>query len=117
MLNNIITIKKNQWLQSKDCSVTALINYIKHTGKLRETQIEAIETYLFLKIQGENKPLWQLFAEGFFNTGTGLAQYNVLYPVATNFLLQNKSAYALFDFASNANTRIGTTHFKRSSNA
>jgi hypothetical protein len=100
MLNNIITLKKNQWLQSKDCSVIELINYIKNAGKLRDTQIEAIETYLFLKIQGENKPLWQLFSEGFFNTGTDLAQYNVLYPIATNFLLQNKSAYALFDFAS-----------------
>ena len=93
MLNNIITLKKNQWLQSKDCTVIELINYIKNAGKLRDTQIEAIETYLFLKIQGENKPLWQLFSEGFFNTGTDLAQYNVLYPIATNFLLQHKPAY------------------------
>lgn len=103
MLNNIITLKKNQWLQSKDCSVIELINYIKNTGKLRDTQQQAIETYLFLKIQGENKPLWQLFSEGFFNTGTDLAQYNVLYPIATNFLIQHKPAYALFDFASYAN--------------
>jgi hypothetical protein len=35
-------------------------------GQLRDTQIEAIETYLFLKIQGQNKPLWQLFSEGFY---------------------------------------------------
>ncbi len=106
MLNAIITIKKNQWLQSKDCSVLGLINYIKETGKLRDTQIEAIETYLFLKIPGDNKPLWQLFAEGFFNTGTGLGQYNVLHPIATNFLAQNTPAYALFDFASQPNAPL-----------
>lgn len=100
MLNNIINIKKNQWLQSKDCSIIELINYIKNAGKLRDTQIEAIETYLFLKIQGENKPLWTLFSEGFFNTGTDLAHYNYLHPIAANFLAQNKQAYALFDFAS-----------------
>jgi type III restriction enzyme len=100
MLNNILNIKKNQWLQSKDCSVIELINYIKNAGKLRDTQIEAIETYLFLKIQGENNPLWQLFSEGFFNTGTDLAQYNLLHPIAANFLAQNKQAYALFYFAS-----------------
>ena len=86
MLNNIINIKKNHWLQSKDCSVIELINYIKNAGKLRDTQIEAIETYLFLKIQGENKPLWQLFSEGFFNTSPDWAQYNFLHPIAANFL-------------------------------
>jgi len=106
MLNNIINIKKNQWLQSKDCSVIELINYIKNAGKLRDTQIEAIETYLFLKIQGENKPLWQLFSEGFFNTGTDLAQYNFLHPIAANFLAQNQPAYALFDFASQRNSPL-----------
>lgn len=106
MLNAIITIKKNQWLQSKDCSIIGLINYIKNAGKLRDTQIEAIETYLFLKIQGENKPLWQLFSEGFFNTGTDLGQYNVLHPLAVNFLAQNQPAYALFDFASQRNAPL-----------
>jgi type III restriction enzyme len=106
MFNTIITIKKNQWLQSKDCSIIGLINYIKKTGKLRDTQIEAIETYLFLKIPGENKPLWQLFSEGFFNTGTDLGQYNVLYPIAANFLAQNQPAYALFDFASQRNAPL-----------
>ena len=106
MLNNVINIKKNQWLQSKECSVIALINYIKNTGKLRDTQIEAIGTYLFLKIQGENKPLWILFSEGFFNTGTDLAQFNFLHPVAANFLCLNTQAYALFDFASQAGASL-----------
>ncbi len=106
MLSNIINIKRNQWLQSNGCSVIELLRHIKQTGKLRDTQIEAIETYLFLKIQGENKPLWQLFSEGFFNTGTDLGQYNFLHPIAANFLARNKQAYALFDFASQRNAPL-----------
>ena len=66
MLNNIIKYKTFEWLQSNDCSVKNLISYIRNKGELRDTQIQAIETYLFLKIKGENKPLWQLFSEGFF---------------------------------------------------
>ncbi|NJN78193.1 MAG: hypothetical protein HC803_07560 [Saprospiraceae bacterium] len=55
-------------MQSNDCSVTDLLQYIRTKGELRTTQIEAIETYLFLKIKGQNKPLWQLFSEGMFNS-------------------------------------------------
>lgn len=66
MIYKNLKIKKDNWLYSKDCTVKEIINYIKEKGKLRDTQIEAIEIYLFLKIKGENKPLSQLFSEGFF---------------------------------------------------
>ncbi len=62
MLHSIIQQKRDTWLQSDDCSICDLIKYIREKGQLRDTQIEAIETYLFLKIKGENKPLWQLFS-------------------------------------------------------
>ncbi|MBK7443134.1 MAG: hypothetical protein IPI65_16960 [Bacteroidetes bacterium] len=68
MLHYIIQEKKNKWLHSDDCAISDLIKYIRDKGQLRDTQIEAIETYLFLKIQGQNKPLWQLFSEGFLPT-------------------------------------------------
>ena len=58
MLNKIIRNKTIQWLQLPDCSINELVNYIKNKGELRDTQVEAIETFLFLKIQGQNKPLW-----------------------------------------------------------
>ena len=74
MLNQIIRNKTIQWLQSSDCTINDLINYIKNKGDLRDTQIEAIETYLFLKIKGQNKPLWELFANGFFSNGTDLSK-------------------------------------------
>ena len=75
MINRNIKIKKDIWINSGDCSVKEIINYIKSKGKLRDTQIEAIEIYLFLKIKGENKPLWQLFSEGFFIEKEKLNEY------------------------------------------
>ena len=103
MLHYIIQEKKNKWLQSDDCTISDLVKYIRDKGQLRDTQIEAIETYLFLKIQGQNKPLWQLFSEGFFSNGVDIGQYNVFYPAAVNFLAVNKEANALFDFAHQKN--------------
>ncbi len=98
MLNKIIYDKKNQWLQSDDCTIVDLVKYIREKGQLRDTQIEAIETYLFLKIKGENKPLWQLFSEGFFTNGIDLAKLNINQK-ARDYLVNNKLAFALFDFA------------------
>lgn len=102
MLHYIIQQKKNEWLQSDDCTIRDLINYIRNKGHLRDTQIEAIETYLFLKIQGQNKPLWQLFSEGFFINGTDLAKLDIN-QIAREYLSQNKNAFALFDFARQKN--------------
>lgn len=98
MLHTIIQDKKNKWLQSTDCTISVLIKYIKEKGQLRDTQIEAIETYLFLKIQGQNKPLWQLFSEGFFSNGTDLSKLNIN-QAAREYLTQNTNAFALYDFA------------------
>ncbi|MDI9357745.1 MAG: DEAD/DEAH box helicase family protein [Phycisphaerales bacterium] len=98
MLHAIIKEKKNKWLQSRDCTIRDLIKYIREKGQLRDTQIEAIETYLFLKIQGQNKPLWQLFSEGFFTNGTDLSKLNIN-QIARDFLTNNKDAFAVYDFA------------------
>lgn len=102
MLHYIIQQKKNEWVQSDNCTIRDLVKYIRHKGHLRDTQIEAIETYLFLKIQGQNKPLWQLFSEGFFTNGTDLAKLDIN-QIAREYLSQNKNAFALFDFARQKN--------------
>lgn len=102
MLHYIIQQKKNEWLQSDDCTIRDLVKYIRDKGHLRDTQIEAIETYLFLKIQGQNKPLWQLFSEGFFTNGTDLTKLDIN-QIAREYLSQNKNAFALFDFARQKN--------------
>ena len=110
MLNNIILHKRNKWLQSSDCSVKELLAYIKNTGNLRDTQIEAIETYLFLKIQGKNKPLWQLFSEGFFAENLYLSTSNINQE-ARDYLQNNTAAYALFDFS---RQKIGKNDHRKS---
>jgi superfamily II DNA or RNA helicase len=104
MLHYIIQEKKNKWLLSDECTINDLIKYIRYKGHLRDTQIEAIETYLFLKIQGQNKPLWKLFSEGFFINGTDLSKRNINQS-ARDFLIVNKDAFALYDFA---RTKSGT---------
>ena len=102
MLNTVIDKKKKEWLQSEDCPVKDLIKYMKEKGQLRVAQIEAIETYLFLKIKGENKPLWQLFAEGFFIEKEDLSKVNIN-EEAREFIRNNKAAHALFDFSRKKN--------------
>lgn len=105
MLNNIIKYKTNEWLRSDDCTVKSLVIYIRNKGELRDTQIQALETYLFLKVKGENKPLWQLFADGFFTNETDLSKLNINQKTR-DFLADNKSALALFDFAKQKNGKI-----------
>lgn len=97
MLYNLIAQKKNQWLASESCPVKSLLNHIHSVGFLRDTQIEAIETYLFLKIVGHNKPLYQLFSEGFFLNNVDLSKI-ALTSEARNFLESNTSARSLFEF-------------------
>jgi len=97
MLQTIIEYHKNQWLNSDDCTIRPIIDYIKNKGLLREAQYEAIETYLFLKIKGQNKPLWELFSEGFFSNGDDLSKLNIN-QTAREIFEENKAARALFEF-------------------
>ncbi len=102
MLDKIIKLKKDIWLKSSECSIKDLIQYIRQVGFLRETQIEAIEIYLFLKIKGNNEPIWKLFAEGFFTNGTDLTKLNINNN-AREYLNDNIAAHALFDFTRQRN--------------
>jgi hypothetical protein len=99
MLQNIIANKRNQWLNSPECTVKYLIDYIHKTAVLRDTQIEAIEQYLFLKIKGENKPLWQLFSEGFFINGSEDLSREHISQASRVYLENNITALALFNFS------------------
>lgn len=67
MFYKMITTARDRWYQSPHCTVNSLVNYIIYTGQMRDAQIEAIKTYLFLKIGCENKPLNFLFSHGIFN--------------------------------------------------
>lgn len=68
MFYKMITEKRDQWLSSAECTVTDLLRYIETTAQMRDAQIDAIKTYLFLKIAGQNRPLWELFSSGAFTS-------------------------------------------------
>ena len=99
MIDSLVKKQKNQWLQSDECMIGNVVAYIRQRKQLRDAQIEAIETYLFLKIKGDNKPLWQLFAEGFFTEPINLSALNIN-QAARDYLQQHTQALALFQFAS-----------------
>lgn len=68
MFYKMISKARDRWFASTDCTVGFLINYMERKGELRGTQIEAVKTYLFLKIGCGNRPLSELFAKGAFNS-------------------------------------------------
>lgn len=113
MFYKLIERKRNLWLEEKLCPVTELLKYILQRGKLRDAQIEAIKTYLFLKIACGNRSLAQLFIEGVFNTLTDAELDELPLSVAARTCLkQNKAALALYEYASLKNEQGGVLSAK-----
>ena len=97
MFYKLIEKKRNEWLSSPDCTIGELINYIITKGQMRDAQVEAIKTYLYLKIACRNMPLWQLFVNGTFNNLDLDAM--LLSTKARNILETNKAAVALLEYS------------------
>jgi len=97
MFYKLIENKRDQWLNSSDCTIKELIIYTINKGQLRDAQLEAIKTYLFLKIKCGNRPLWQLFVEGAFNSLD--IDSIALTANAHNVLKMNKAAVALLEYS------------------
>ncbi|MBX7491535.1 DEAD/DEAH box helicase [Helicobacter turcicus] len=93
MFYPIITKSANDWFLSKDCHIKDLIAYMQERQALRDAQIEAIKTYLYLKIKCENKPLWQLFNEGYFDLDLKLRDLPIQFA---NYLSKNKQMLTLY---------------------
>lgn len=68
MFYKLIEKKRNEWYNSPDCTVKDVIRYIEQKGKMRDAQLDAIKTFLYLKIVCGNESLRSLFTRGFFNT-------------------------------------------------
>ena len=98
MFYKIIQKKRDQWLASSDCPINGLLQYMLSAGFMRDAQIDAIKTYLFLKIVGRNRPLVELVNDGFFNT-LKLDDLEVSVKVR-DYLKANASAAALYEYAS-----------------
>lgn len=114
MFNEILLNKAKFWLNSPKCKVKSVIEYIRLKGQLREPQIEAIEVYLFLKIAGQNKPLWQLLSEGFFKSEIDLEKLE-LSVEARKVFEQSVAARSMFEFIrqQNGNTLPTLSKYER----
>lgn len=106
MFYNLIKKNVDNWINSYDCPIKALINYIKSKGELRDTQIEAIETYLFLKIKCNNEPLDRIFSKGYLDTFLNIDELEIKSDFR-DFLKNNLAAKMLYSISLNKNTDEG----------
>ena len=93
----MIERSRDRWYASPECTVVDLINYMTQKGYLRDAQIEAIKTYLFLKIACGNEPLHRLFSSGKFNS-LNLDDLEISNKVREYFA-ENPAAAALYEYS------------------
>lgn len=97
MFYQMITNARNRWFASSECTAQGIIAYIEKTNQMRDAQVDAIKTYLYLKIACGCAPLAKLFSQGAFNT-LDLEQEE-LSAKTQAFLLGHPAAAALFEYA------------------
>lgn len=97
MFYQMITNARNRWFASSECTVQGIIAYIEKTNQMRDAQVDAIKTYLFLKIACGCAPLAKLFCQGVFNTLD--LEREELSAKTRIFLLDHPDATALFEYA------------------
>ena len=98
MFYKMIERARDRWYASPDCRIGSVIDYIAKAGQMRDAQIDAIKTYLYLKIGCECKPLEQLFASGAFNTADIDAM--PLSRTTYDYVVEHPAAAALLEYAS-----------------
>lgn len=97
MFHDLITHKRDQWLASPTCPVTSIVSYMERQGKMRDAQVEAVKTWLYLKIGCGNRPLWRIFSEEDFST---INFDNIgLTTAARRVLTTNRAAANLYEYA------------------
>lgn len=97
MFYKMIEQARDRWYASPECTVADLINYMIQKGYLRDAQIEAIKTYLYLKVACNCQPLKKLFCQGAFNT-VNLDDLEIS-KSTREFLKIRKAAAALLEYA------------------
>ena len=97
MFYKMIERARDRWYASSDCTVTDLVGYMIQRGHLRDAQIEAIKTYLYLKIACKCQPLKKLFCQGAFNS-MDLDSLEIS-KSTREYLKGKKSAAALLEYA------------------
>ena len=97
MFYKMIERARDRWYASPECTVTDLIKYMIQQGYLRDAQIEAIKTYLYLKVACNCQSLKKLFCQGVFNT-LDLDDLEIS-KSTREFLKGKKAAAALLEYA------------------
>ena len=97
MFYQMITNARDRWFSSPACTAREVVKYIEQTNQMRVAQVDAIKTYLYLKIACGCVPLSQLFCQGAFNT-LDLEQEEISTSVR-DFLAAHPAAAALFEYA------------------
>ena len=98
MVHSVIQQAAAAWSHAQDCPLRAQLDYMRRVGGLRPVQIEAVETYLFLKVACGNRPLHEVFSSGLLNT---LDPDTLRVPQAVReHLASHPDTLALLQFAS-----------------
>lgn len=93
----MIEKKRDEWYNIPNCTCQSIIDYIVSTNKMRDAQIDAIKTYLFLKVKCGCQPLELLFRQGKFNS---IDLNSVELSTQTRqFLEEHPEATALFEYS------------------
>lgn len=104
MFYQMITKQRDKWYAG-NCPIADIISYIEKTNQMRDAQIDAIKTYLYLKIACDNKPLYELFTSGKFNS-LNLDELEI--STSTREALQSNPALAaLYEYCSQT---VGDKH-------
>lgn len=107
MFYALIHEKVRRWADADACPVSSLLRYIRTRGALREPQIAAIETYLFLKIEGRGRSLANLFASGFFNDTESLTHARIS-QIARDRFAADPAALAIYQLCGALERAKGT---------
>lgn len=107
MFYKMILRARDLWYASPECTIQSAINYMEKRAFLRDTQIDAIKTYLYLKIACGCKPLAALFIDGAFNTQS--LENEALTASARDYLLTHPAAAALYQYASQKDEKGNVT--------
>ena len=99
MLYALITRKRDEWLSRPDCPIRPLLAHITKEGKMRDAQVEAVKTYLFLKIACDNKPLYRIFSDGTLRIADRELSLERLNVPSREALHNNPAARTLYEYA------------------
>ena len=105
MFYNIISKNVNKWINSDECKIKELLKYIENKDELRDTQLEALKTYLFLKIKCKNKPLAAIFSGGYLESDLNIDSLEVSNDFR-NYLKNNNAAKTLYEIAINEDNNM-----------